>query len=97
MDCIDRILEFFNKKNSHELREIRIRIGKILIKLMEDLKNPQNLVLVQSCLILLINLFFDIEPPDHYHLQGKSTSELSEDELDNVNDLLKNALLNNLN
>ena len=97
MDCIDKILEFYEKKDSHELREIKIRLGKILIKLMEDLGNPQNLGQVQNCLILLINLFFDIEPPDHYHIQGKSRSELSEDELDKVNELLKKSLLNNLN
>ena len=97
MDCIDRILEFYDKKNSHELRDIKIRLGQILIKLMYDLGNPQNLGLVQNCLILLINLFFDIEPPDHYHLQGKSRSELSEDELNKVNELLKNSLINNLN
>ena len=95
MDCIDNILDFYNNKDTEELQ---IRLGKILIKLMDDLKNPKNLDCVRSCLILLINLFFDIESPDHYHLQGKSSSELTKDELDKVNDLLIKELNNfNLN
>jgi hypothetical protein len=96
MDCIDKILDFYDKRNSHELRDIKIRLGKILIKLMDDLVNPKNFERVQNCLILMINLFFDIEPPDHYHTQGKSRSELSDDELNKVNEMLKNAILNNL-
>ncbi len=88
MDCLDKILDFYAHKDSEELRNIRVRLGKILIKLMDDLKNPNNLDRVQNCLILLINLFFDIESPDHYHLQGKSSKELTKDELDKLNELL---------
>ena len=88
MDCLDKILDFYNNRDAEELRNIRVRLGKILIKLMDDLKNPNNLDRVQNCLILLINLFFDIESPDHYHLQGKSSKELTKDELDKLNELL---------
>jgi len=88
MDCLDKILDFYNNRDTEELRNIRIRLGKILIKLMDDLKSPGNLERVQNCLILLINLFFDIEYPDHYHLQGKSSKELTKDELDRLNELL---------
>ena len=92
MDCLDKILDFYNNKDTEELRDIRIRLGQILIKLMDDLKNPINLDRVQNCLILLINLFFDIESPDHYHLQGKSSKELTKDELDRLNELLLKEL-----
>lgn len=96
MDCLDKILDFYKEKDTEELRNIRVRLGQILITLMDDLKNPNNLDRVQNCLILLINLFFDIEAPDHYHLQGKSRSELTEDDLNKINELLKFEL-NNLN
>ena len=92
MDCLDKILDFYNNRDTEELRNIRVRLGKILIKLMDDLKDPVNLDRVQNCLILLINLFFDIESPDHYHRQGKSSKELTKDELDKLNELLLKEL-----
>ncbi len=96
MDCIDKILEFYTTKEVNKYREKKIRLGKILIELMNQLDDPGNLIRVQNCLILLINLFFDIESPDYLHNQGKSINELSEDELENVYDLLRSEL-NNLN
>ena len=96
MDCLDKILNFYKNKETEEIHNIKIRLGKILIKLMDDLKDPINLIRVQNCLILLINLFFDIENPDHYHLQGKSRNELTEDELNKINELLK-LELNSMN
>ena len=96
MDCIDKILEFYNNKEIHKYRELKIRLGKIIIELMNQLNDPGNLMIVQNCLILLINLFFDIEYPDNLHTQGKSLNDLSEDELEDVYDLLHSEL-NNLN
>lgn len=92
MDCIDKILEFYNSREIHKVDEIKIRLGTILVELMKDLNDPRNLFRVQNCLILLINLFFDIEYPDHLHKQGKPISDLSEDELKIVHDLLRSEL-----
>ena len=94
MDCIDKILEFYNNKEIHNYPEIKIRLGKILIELMNQLNEPENLIRVQNCLILLINLFFDIESPDYLHNQGKSINDLSEGELKTVTDLLRSELNN---
>lgn len=94
MDCIDQILEFYNNKEIHKYREIKIRLAKILIELMNDLNEKGNLIRVQNCLILLINLFFDLESPDYLHNQGKSKNDLSEDELDIMYDLLHSELNN---
>jgi len=97
MDCIDKILDFYNNREFHKVHEIKIRLGKILVELMNDLNNPANLLRVQNCLILLINLFFDIKYPDHLHEQGKPISDLSEDELKIVYDLLRSELNCKLN
>ena len=94
MDCIDQILEFYNHKEIHKYREIKIRLAKILIELMNDLNEKGNLIRVQNCLILLINLFFDLESPDYLHNQGKSINDLSEDELNIMYDLLHSELNN---
>ena len=97
MDCIDKILDFYNSREIHKVHEIKIQLGTILVELMKDLNNPGNLFRVQSCIILLINLFFDIEYPDHLHKKGKPISDLSEDELKIVNDLLRAELNCKLN
>ncbi|MFX1393554.1 MAG: hypothetical protein ACFFAH_08260 [Promethearchaeota archaeon] len=92
MDCIDKILDFYNNREIYKVHEIKICLGTILIELMNDLNDPVNLFRVQNCLILLINLFFNIKYPDHLHEQGKPISDLSEDELKIVNDLLRSEL-----
>ena len=94
MDCIDKILEFYNNKEIYKYREIKIRLGKILIELMNQLNEPGNLIRVQNCLILMITLYFDNEYPDYLHNQGKSINELSEGELKIVYDLLHSELNN---
>ncbi|MFX0188353.1 MAG: hypothetical protein ACFE8A_11530 [Candidatus Hodarchaeota archaeon] len=92
MDCIDKILDFYKNQEIYKFNEVKIRLGKILIELMNDLNNPSNLFRVRNCLVLLINLFFDIDYPDHLHKQGKPLCDLSEEELKIVHDLLKSEL-----
>ena len=92
MDCIDKILDFYKNQETYKINGVKIRLGKMLIEIMKDLDNPSNLFRVRNCLILLINLFFDVDFPDHLHKQGKPLGDLSEDELNIVYDLLKSEL-----
>jgi len=95
MDCIDKILGFYKEKDVQEEQDVIIKVGKILIELMADLKGvKKNYLKVRNCLILVINLFFDVENVDHYHLQGKSRDNLSQDETKVLSELLKSELNN---
>jgi len=95
MDCIDKILNFYNHKDDQKEQEIKVKIGKVLIELMEDLKEPdRNYLRIKNCLILLINLFFDVESVDRFHLQGKSRDDLSKEETETLSELLKSEVNN---
>lgn len=85
-DCFDKILANYN-------------IGKefkylILIKLMLNLKNQSNVFHTRNCLILLINLCFNIEFADYLDHLGKSAEEFSEIEKAQVNELLQGEVSN---
>ncbi len=85
-DCFDKILANYN-------------IGKgnkyiILIKLMFNLENQSNVFYTRNCLILLINLCFDIEFADYLDHLGKSAEELSEIEKAQLNELLQGEINN---
>jgi len=95
MDCIDKILNFYKQKDDQQEQEVKIKIGKVLIELMEDLKEPErNYLRVRNCLILLINLFLDVESVDRFHLQGKSRDDLSKEETETLSELLKSEINN---
>lgn len=95
MNCIDKILSFYKDKDVQEEQEVKVKIGKILIELMEDLKEPErNYLRVRNCLILLINLFLDVESVDRFHMQGKSRDDLSEEETKTLSELLKSEVNN---
>jgi len=96
MDCIDKILNFYNQKDDQKEQEVKAKIGKVLIELMEDLKEPEerNYLRVRNCLILLINLFLDVESVDRFHLQGKSRDDLSKEETEDLSELLKSEVNN---
>ena len=95
MDCIDKILNYYKQKDDQKEQEIKIKIGKVLIELMEDLKEPKrNYLRIKNCLILLINLFLDVESIDRFHLQGKSRDDLSKDETKILSELLKSEINN---
>jgi len=63
-DCIKKILEIYD--NSEDTKYF------ILIKLMRDLKeNSSNILKIRDCLLLLINLSFDLGCPDNFNKKGK--------------------------
>ncbi len=97
MDCFDRILEFYEKKEFFNSLQGRIWLDLIVVKLMKELEeSPMSNDRIRNCLIFLLNLCFGIEYPDHYHTKGKSSKELTEKERKQLSDLLR-VELNGLN
>ena len=91
--CIDRILEFYENQSLINTPQGRIWLGQTLIRLMNELDEGRtNFLEVRNCLILLLNLFTNIEVPDHYHTKGKSVKELSEKDRAKLFSLLKSEL-----
>ena len=86
-DCIKKILEIYD---SSEVTKYFI-----LIKLMRDLKeNSSNILKIRDCLLLLINLCFDLGCPDDFNNKGKIVHQLSEKEKSQMCELLKIELNN---
>jgi hypothetical protein len=98
MDCLDEILIYYENKESSGSRATMSWISHILVDLMGDLEenNPESLLKVRNCLLLLVNLFFDIEHPDSYHSQGISIHEITEKEKIKFIEILKSEI-NNFN
>jgi hypothetical protein len=91
--CIDKILEFYEDQSIVNTPQGRIWLSQVLIRLMKDLDEGRTDFLeVRNCLILLLNLFSNIESPDHYHNKGKNSKELSELEKRQLFGLLKSEL-----
>ena len=98
MECIDRILDFYKDKELLDTDLGKVQIGKVLVRLMQLLEeDSMNMDHVKNCLILLINLFFDIEAPDHYHNKGKSSQELPETEKTELLEVLRAEFSQNMN
>lgn len=93
MDCLDEILNHHEKMKSLNSKTTRNWINSVLIDLMQELEeetpNFKKFLKVRNCLILLINLFFDIDYPDHFHKKGKSILELSNEERTKCINVLK--------
>jgi len=92
--CIDEILEYYEKCTNNNFskfnREKWLYNSKYLIGLMKRLdKESDNYENIKNCIIILMNLCFDIENPDHYHTKGKAIKELSEGEKEEFKILLK--------
>ena len=85
-DCYDKILAISNNGESSQYRT--------LVKLMSNLKNGSNVFNVRNCLIILINLCFDIEYSDYIDSIGKSIDELSDTERSHVWELLMAEIKN---
>jgi len=93
-DCINKILDFYNKQQ-HDLKfdvesEKWLHNSKYLMMLMEKLdKNMKNYRAIKNCLILLINLCFDLENADIYQGRGRSTGDLDNSEKAKYKSLLR--------
>ncbi|MBD3196853.1 MAG: hypothetical protein GF317_17490 [Candidatus Lokiarchaeota archaeon] len=93
-DCVNVILDYYkdNIEGSSDTSntEIWIQNAKYLISLMERTdRNSNDYVRIKNCLILLLNLCFDIKNPDHLHSKGKKRSELSNSEMQDYRNMLK--------
>ena len=82
MDCYDEILTMYNQSNYVHVSSDQWA-NAYIIKLMKDLSKLYESLQIQNCLILLLNLFC-VDAPDMYHKQGKSISELTKDELEDL-------------
>jgi len=86
-DCIKKILEIYD--NSEDTKYF------ILIKLMRDLKeNSSNILKIRDCLLLLINLSFDLGCPDNFNKKGIIVHQLSREEKNYMCNLLKSEFNN---
>jgi len=98
-DCINQILDFYKSTDTSSEGNQESQIAKIwsintLSRLMEGLNNENDYLRVKNCLILVINLFFDLESPDILCNKGKSSKCLSNTERSSMCDSLKVALIN---
>jgi len=81
-DCFDKILEASSKSDVAQF--------KVIIKLMKDLEDGiSNGLRVRNCLIFLINLCFKQEYCDYTDRIGKQSQDLSEDERNQMLDVLR--------
>ena len=96
MNCLDEILNYYKKKETRQSQAIYTWINHFLINLMGDLEeeNPRNYLKVRNCLIVLINLFFETEYPDHYHLIGVPIQEIPKNEKMKCIEILKSEIIN---
>ncbi len=86
-DCIKKILKIYDKSE--------VTKYFILIKLMRDLKeNSSNILKIRDCLLLLINLSFDLGCPDNFNKKGKIVHQLSREEKNYMCNLLKSEFNN---
>jgi len=91
MKCLNEILDYYGNKETLKSQATQIWINHMLINLMGNLEkdNPKNYLKVRNCLILLVNLFFNIEHPDHYHSIGIPIQKISNKERKEVIEILK--------
>ena len=96
-DCIDKILEFYKNKDLNKSVKGQIWIGRFLINLMTSYnqkckEDPLECLFIRNCLLLLINLLFNVKTPDHYHVKGKEIQELTINEREIIMNLLKDEI-----
>ena len=101
MGCINQILEFY-KGEGHGKRlndnSIKVWFSNTLRKLMtEELKDENDYIRIKNCLLLLINLFSEVDEPDHYNYKGKCSTDLTAIEREELNNAIRNALSENSN
>lgn len=97
MDCINQILSFYKdneSKENRESQEVRVWSLNAVRRLMESLNSEEDHLRVKNCLLLVLNLFFNLESPDNLSNKGKSAKDLSNTERRQMCDALKMELNN---
>ena len=95
MDCINQILSFYNdivSKESQESQEVKVWSLNAVRRLMENLNSEKDHLRVKNCLLLVINLFFNLESPDILYNKGKSSKDLSNKERSQMCDAIRMEL-----
>ena len=100
MDCVSSIIDFYNSKlNDKQIdsrKFSRVYLSTILIKIMNGFTEGKTDDLeLKNCLILLVNLFTDLESPDHYNDKGRNAKEIVNDDKVEYKEILKREFLNN--
>ena len=100
MDCVENILDFYNRKSKDEeigLSQFnKVWLSNLLIKFMHNFNSGRtNDLELKNCLILLVNLFSNNDSPDNYNHRGKNTQELVDNERTDYKEILKSEFLNN--
>jgi len=97
MDCINQILSFYNdivSKESQESQEVKVWSLNAVRRLMENLNSEKDHLRVKNCLLLVLNLFFNLDSPDNLSNKGKSSKDLSNTERSQMCDSIRMALNN---
>ena len=98
MDCLTRVLEFYEKKEKEGLVQSdlnRLWLSNLLIKIMSKSNGNSDSLELRNCLILLINLFDNHDCADHYNNKGKAVEELSQGEKYTFKKIMSSELMNN--
>jgi len=98
MDCLTRVLEFYDKKEREGLVKSdlnRLWLSNLLIKIMSKFNGNSNNSELRNCLVLIINLFDNNSSADHYTNKGKSLDELSQGEKSIFKRIMTAELMNN--
>ena len=99
MDCVNQILEFYNRNiNSEEINPDemnKVWLSRLLIKLMHSFEDKKmDKLNLRNCLILLVNLYSNSYGPDHYCTSGKNVRNLPEEEKGSYKELLLREFIN---
>ena len=62
---------------------------------MREFSTHPNYLRIRNCLLLLVNLFFDKEHPDHYHTKGNSSKNLSKHDRLQFEKLIRKEVMEN--
>lgn len=90
LDCVDQIMDFYNKKNTINVNKLKIWLSNALIKLMKKMHKDRDLLNIRNCLLLLINLFFEDDGhADYLENKGLQTADLTGEERTVLCDILK--------
>jgi hypothetical protein len=98
MDCLTRVLEFYDKKEKEGIGQSdlnRLWLSNLLVKLMSKFNGNSKSSELRNCLILLVNLFDNHESADHYNSKGRALEELSQGEKSVFKQIMAREVANN--